>query len=684
MMRILALIMTIPCVALGEWKSVSITAADTAEVDLPYVCDDDSTVYTLEVDFNADDNAFYINFNGDMHSTLDLNGHNVRFGMDSDPDNGNGVIAYRGSWGVEINRTANHVRITGGTLTQGAAEDNDAAGVYCYGESGTAGAYSVQIDSMTFNLNADYDCKGAIYLAYGGDYDIYDNTINNNAKMVLNRMTPGSASIDFVGAVSDGYFKVYGNTINGGPQWGIRIARASGSPTSADSVLIYNNEIYHSAVVTNGYGIGIHGPPNGTSSALCRITNNTINPNPNGRGIHIEGAQDVLINYNNIDVINMGNSEYAVMNSHGIKLDMDSGIAPWDNIEIANNTVVSHGQYDERQEWVHPVTAATTSNVRSIGMALDVDTHYSETVPNPTANIHDNYFRAMWDGHIDAAGDTVTGAVGITYLSVPVNFYDTGNNGNITISDNTFVSNSALIYFSYDCGGDLGGLVFDSDEWVLWPPVSGHGNGGLVWRGTAGGDMSDLHFRDATYTNSADLTATTIVSGAADFNYEVEWTTTVQAGVSGASVWVVDQHSTTVESGTADESGDCVLYIPQYTLDYDGSSVTETSHNNYTVYAASDGDTLSTVVTINSSGPIALDLSSNVSLDSATVSSGVLAISWTDDSSTEWQVQATINGTTSYTILVDSASASFPVAAGTIDIKVTGDASGFTQGQASN
>jgi len=75
---------------------------------------------------------------------------------------------------------------------------------------------------------------------------------------------------------------------------------------------------------------------------------------------------------------------------------------------------------------------------------------------------------------------------------------------------------------------------------------------------------------------------------------------------------------------------------------------------------------------------------SSMSLDSASVSGGVLSISWTDAGSTEWQVQATINGTTSYTILVDSASASFPVAAGTIDIKITGNASGTAQGGASS
>jgi hypothetical protein len=75
----------------------------------------------------------------------------------------------------------------------------------------------------------------------------------------------------------------------------------------------------------------------------------------------------------------------------------------------------------------------------------------------------------------------------------------------------------------------------------------------------------------------------------------------------------------------------------------------------------------------------------DISITGASVSGGSLALSWTDSGgSSEWQVQATINATTSYTILVDSASASFPVAAGTIDIKITGNASGYTQGQASN
>jgi len=80
-----------------------------------------------------------------------------------------------------------------------------------------------------------------------------------------------------------------------------------------------------------------------------------------------------------------------------------------------------------------------------------------------------------------------------------------------------------------------------------------------------------------------------------------------------------------------------------------------------------------------------VDLEESMTLTSASVTGGVLTVNWSDTSSaTEWQVQATINGTNSYTILVDSASASFPVAAGTIDIKITGNASGTAQGGASS
>ena len=79
-----------------------------------------------------------------------------------------------------------------------------------------------------------------------------------------------------------------------------------------------------------------------------------------------------------------------------------------------------------------------------------------------------------------------------------------------------------------------------------------------------------------------------------------------------------------------------------------------------------------------------VEVSGGVTFGSASVTDNVLTIGWTDAASSDWQVQATINGTTSYTILVDSASASFPVAAGTIDIKITGNASGTAQGGASS
>jgi len=76
--------------------------------------------------------------------------------------------------------------------------------------------------------------------------------------------------------------------------------------------------------------------------------------------------------------------------------------------------------------------------------------------------------------------------------------------------------------------------------------------------------------------------------------------------------------------------------------------------------------------------------SESFSLSSAAVNDGVLSLSWTDDSATEWYVQAMINDTSSYSILATSNSVSFPVDTGTVDVKITSSSGPVAQGQASN
>jgi len=76
--------------------------------------------------------------------------------------------------------------------------------------------------------------------------------------------------------------------------------------------------------------------------------------------------------------------------------------------------------------------------------------------------------------------------------------------------------------------------------------------------------------------------------------------------------------------------------------------------------------------------------SESFSLSSAAVNDGVLSLSWTDDSATEWYVQAMINDTRSYSILATSNGVSFPVDTGTVDVKITSSSGPVAQGQASN
>jgi len=76
--------------------------------------------------------------------------------------------------------------------------------------------------------------------------------------------------------------------------------------------------------------------------------------------------------------------------------------------------------------------------------------------------------------------------------------------------------------------------------------------------------------------------------------------------------------------------------------------------------------------------------SAEFSLSSATVTDGVLSLSWTDDSASEWYVQAMINDTRSYSILATANSVSFPVTTGTVDVKITSSDGPLVQGNTSS
>ncbi len=248
----------------------------------------------------------------------------------------------------------------------------------------------------------------AMYFEGGGNFVVNNNTINDNTTAVIHRHQ-GRAAIDFFTPSGSQGLEIFNNVINGARQWGIRVARSSTATVWAH---IYNNQIYHNTIVTNGYGIGAHG-------SKLDIYDNIIH-SANGRGIGVQRnnsdpVTDVKVHNNDIDVIELPSPEYPKVSAHGIKLEGCS------NTEVYNNTVLSKG-------------SVLDAGHVSVGAALDFSVD-----PGSNNYVHNNTFTARHLGGPGfVSGDLINYfATAIQALQADNAIGDTG----LRIEDNTFITN---------------------------------------------------------------------------------------------------------------------------------------------------------------------------------------------------------------------------------------------------
>ena len=257
--------------------------------------------------------------------TLDLSGHTLSFG--ADPDTFRYGVAIpppyahaNPMWSesdITIWQQAAGATIMNGTILQAAAAGPSGAAIIAYGQSDL----TVR-DTEILILGDD---TFAIQMSECSDMEISGCTITDRTTVVTNRHA-GRASIDIM-AAHDGLLEIHDNTIHNCRQWGIRVKRRTPALTWGH---IYENAIYANTIVTNGYGIGIHGD-------RLEVYDNTITAT-NGRGIHIELCDAADVHDNVIEVIEQPFwAEYARVAAHGIRLEYCT------NANIHANEVTSKG-----------------------------------------------------------------------------------------------------------------------------------------------------------------------------------------------------------------------------------------------------------------------------------------------------------------------------------------------------
>jgi hypothetical protein len=629
----------------------------------PQVLAADST-YVLTGDVDADQRAFTIA--GD-NCVLDLNGYAITYDNTESclpnpyhPDNPSGTTwdEYRdsscSSFGIFVNNGVT-ASIFGGSITQGdglhSGDYNIGYGfnpIFVWSDS----ADDIEIAGMTVSYGGNFlsgiTCRS-------GSGSIHHNVIRDFGTLVGNRDQGRKA----ITAGDWGSYSIHHNLIKRCRQQGIVLP---------DSVR--DNEIYIDSWSTNSYGVKPH-------ANVQMLRNKCF-----GTGYHAIGlgwalgSCDSLVYRDNF--IHMRgtaptdrDTEYGTTSSVvGIRHTQYNGINyDYNNFLVENNTVIIEVQDScEDARGIQITSDDHVLNYRVRNNVFKSNTLDASTTPNACVflmgqeNDWANALPVVYEDNVFIANETHVCAndnyqIGgnhqfrncefrkfgarATYVTIDIGYYFWDSYGNRFI-DCTVSGGANLEDNSFD--GSPGGL-------------RNYAVGGAVWI-------------MATSDGSTPITATAVTS---------------------------DDDTGWASSDTTDGSGVARLELIEY--DYEAAAgagvATRTDHStpgDWYFVAGTDSVQVTAEIwdaTTSESVPLTINFSSGgtvpgLTFDTATVTSNVLTVTWTDGSSTEWQVQATINGTTSYTILVDSASASFPVAAGTIDIKVTGDASGVTQGQASN
>lgn len=486
--------------------------------------------YILTQDVSSDGTCFAISAN---YITLDLNGHTVTYG--------NAAASYY--YGVAIPMSyynsvsqtifpglppeafkgAQHVTIMNGTINQGSGGGEKNHAIFA-----RPGNYETVHDTTSTVYSKD---SQNIIFHYGHDSNLYNNTAYSNVTSITSR----HQGHEVIGTSSDsGNTKIHGNTIIGGPQYGIRIAQ---SADTAAGFEIYNNNISQNAKVANPYGISVH-----VNNA--KVYNNTITPQ-NGRGIHLAGCSNVEVYNNTITVMEGANPEYSPGWTQGIKVE--NGI----NLKVYDNTVTAY---------------AGTVGGKDFGHAYGLD--LTMTSGSATNNeIYNNTFTA------------ITSAANRTAAAVHLVDVRAGNGADI--HNNIFRSNNYNVMFDYDSGSEV---YFRSNTFELTGTPINYYTLNFYTGPTA--SINNI-FLNSNLTGGASLKDITYRPSGSGFSYKIQNylnLTVLNANgpaLAGADVVVKDKFGNTQATGATDSSGKLSMALTA--TDVIGRPLVSTDLSPYTV-----------------------------------------------------------------------------------------------------
>ncbi len=491
--------------------------------------------------------------------------------------------------GVTQYGDAKYAIVKNGTITQGRARGDEAEAVYI-GQLTT----DAELSNLTLSVyGAD---TSAIEGVNSANAHIHDNIIHDTATVTSNRDNQYGAVILLTSGTSA---RIYNNTITGGPQSGIM---ANG--TSSPPVQIYNNDITLNSYYTNDFAINFYNNTNGV------IHDNTIrcgDSQHSCRGILIAGGSAGVSAYNNTISVQelVRNQEYngcEASGAYGIQIEEAT------NTQVYNNTVkATAGDCEAFAFRANPIHGGT---------------------PNTGTNVHDNTFTAL------ATGTAVAASIKLSGDSAP--FSDTFDGNILRFVNNAITTNSLWLRTDE---GILNNIWFKSNTIMtagtLKSPFEPFYN--YYWKNDAASAVTDIHFLDNIYPNSADkarfegasitCVASCIVGGSnhADkfSNWFLSWSLTINAKTSagtalaGATVTIKNAQGATVSTGTTSANGTLVAVLDQFK----NAAGIITSSNPFTITVTANGQTTTQVLTLTDSTTLTITVGTSGAASSAALSS---------------------------------------------------------------
>lgn len=313
-------LLAVPAMALAALAVQTTCLAADIPLSGPGVLDRDGGTYYLTQNVTAPGTAFVVTAKG---VKLDLRGYTVTYNTSASASPVYGVrVGTSTQW---VNLDSRGLRITNGNIVQGSGKSQYAHAIYLK----ECSPRNVEISYLGISVHGG-DCK-AIEISTGAAYtlNIHHNTVTSTIGSITNRHALDGYAIYLVNPRES---TIHDNTIVGG-HGGIALI-------TSKQCSVYNNDISHNALHTNGYGINTWNPQD------LAVYQNHVHTN-NGCGI---GAGDWYRNvsiYDNTVTVKMGwTPEYGYsLTAWGMKFRTypDSsvdGLAPG-NLRVYGNTITA-------------------------------------------------------------------------------------------------------------------------------------------------------------------------------------------------------------------------------------------------------------------------------------------------------------------------------------------------------